>query len=150
MEVHMKGIATSLIISSLFGTSAIAADTYQIIPLYSSYRVHPPEDFYAALRVNVQTGETLYCVAWYSPTAGAKSGLCYPEKAKVGSMGLGPAALSPFNFGQAARWPAFWKVDQSSGAVTFCGRGENNIDYPSEWFCRVMNLRPEQPSSETR
>ena len=140
----MKSIATGLVILPFFVASAVAAESYQIIPFVSLD--WQGEQHYHALRVNIETGETVYCVGIYNlrPAGGRQTieGNCQTENAKIGSMGTGPAVLSPSPRQLNSIYTAIWKVDQSSGAVTFCVRGaEQNEGYPQDWYCKVLPKR---------
>ena len=144
----MKVITIGVLAFFALVADAIAADKYQIIPLDALERASPPiiTQFHSALVFNLQTGEVVYCYASYLagpvPGGSVNPGSCQKDKVPVGTMPPGPATLSDYRHPKTARYPAIWKVDQSTGVMTFCGRGAEQPLLSSDWYCETIAMPP--------
>jgi hypothetical protein len=122
---------------------AAAADTYQIIPTETATSADLHTHGYQAIVLNITTGDIRYCNAVYDSSTNPGTIIshnCVKDQVVTGPIPPGPAELATYNMQHKAVAPAFWKVDQSTGNVTFCARFFGNPIYlPSKWVCGRCN-----------
>jgi hypothetical protein len=134
----------------LVATQANAADVYQLHPLFSASGTQGGTllNSHFVLIVNTTTGETMHCMVRYRPEPRGGQEI-FPFKActksgmKTGSMPPGLAVLSALSNTHPPNdtmLPAIWKIDQSTGRVTFCGAAGWTFDGAAlEWQCNILN-----------
>jgi hypothetical protein len=127
-----------VLLTLLCATQAFAADQYQIIPLYS-VAVQGRPQVHAVLIINETNGDNYTCSGFvHQETPISFDNIeCSKAVNKVGSMPLGPAALSPFTHQTAAPYPAIWKIDQTNGTLTLCAA---TIFPAGGWLCGSSKL----------
>lgn len=115
--------------------SALAADAYQIIPLYSTASSREVDHY--ALLLNVTNGEIYNCAGGLQvqPTPKLAQLHCIKSAVKEGSLPAGPG-VATFSSHDPSIGPAgLWKVDQTSGDVTLCASPYQ----PIEWYCKLAH-----------
>ena len=139
-------LAVSLAVALPFlTTQAFAADKYQLVPIYSGGAGF--QDTYAALVVSLDTGEISSCSVSYNwslrPSPGPElfpAHQCNKVTVAVGTMPPGPVFLPPLGpSGDVARFaqhPGLWKIDQSTGKVTFCASPGFGV---ADWACIALD-----------
>jgi hypothetical protein len=126
-------IVAALMISAI---PAFAADKYQVIPFYSLYL--SPNSRYVAMILDTTNGESFSCSADVRQGNAPRTQV-YCKKANVakGSMPSGPAEPSP-NRPNNSDFLGIWKIDQTSGNVTFCGVVNSGPPGPYSWYCATQ------------
>ena len=129
----------------LLSTQSFAADKYQLMPIYSGSAGF--QDTYSALVVTLDTGEISSCSVTYnwslSPGPGQElfsAHQCNKVTVAVGTMPPGPVFLPPLGPSGTpehfSQHPGLWKIDQSTGKVTFCASPGFGV---TDWACIVLN-----------
>jgi hypothetical protein len=132
-----RAVAAIISISCFTGTTAaFAADHFQIIPLGSSGIMTSQK--HAALVIDTESGDAFQCQGdWTGPTP--PSVTCRKIKIDSGSPGKGPAELyANINLKQGG-YTAIWKVNQTTGDVTFCNASTSDFP-PTHWSCGTGRL----------
>jgi hypothetical protein len=127
-------------------THAHAGDQYQLIPIGSTVTNRATGiAYHNALVFNISTGDFYGCTArmkYFAPrnVGVGVTGSCQKVTANAGSIPPVPAILSFPNYNIPAQTPylGFWKIDQATGAVTFCGAPESGGGY----YCAVLTNSP--------
>jgi hypothetical protein len=125
-------------IFSSFVAKAIAADTYQIIPL-DTQQAGSLVNVYEAFVLNTATGDIRYCYVDVDPKPTPNTidpAACLKDQVVTGTMPPGPADLANYNMQRKVAYAGLWKVDQSTGSVTFCARQDQGLTSASKWVCR--------------
>jgi hypothetical protein len=129
-------IAILLVFSS--ATGVLAADKYQLIHLLST--VNSQKEVHVSLVTNLSTGDFYSCAASVNTGTEVKYVQCTKSKINSGTMPGGPAFVSyPSSSNSTSPiYAGLWKIDQSSGDVTFCEAAA--AIPPTTWSCGVGKL----------
>jgi hypothetical protein len=129
----------AIIFPALLVSSLAIADEYQIVPTLT----HGSNiDRHEALAVNVTTGDTRVCsVSTQSDSEKYVRGLnCKALVIVSGKMPPGRAFPTAYEYPKMAKGIGIWKIDQTTGAVTFCGAQVEPARPPKErWHCASTN-----------
>jgi hypothetical protein len=119
---------------------AMGADRYQILPIAQTGSPKAGIEHNAALVIDTQGDGVFACVADLRSKSGDASVVvsCLREKVDKGTVPPGPAAIPP----AIIPWndeASFWKMDPTSGDVTFCGTFEQ-VKLPQHIVCGAASL----------
>ena len=137
-----------LLMACLYGTQANAND-YQLIPLPTWSNLPPRVPVitsYNLLVADQTTGAIFSCNASMEEGPGLPptyflTGIECTKGTVIngGTMPSGPAVPSPPSFQtNFTSPPAIWKIDPTSGTLTFCG---GNVSGVAQWLCGEKKLQ---------
>src|SRR5215472_8100919 len=121
----MTRLAFGLFCAAVAVVPAMGADRYQILPIAQAGSPIRGVEYNSALVIDLQGNGVFACVSsLQNKSSGAVlGGTCLKQKIDKGSVPPGPAAVPP----AIVPWNdqiSFWKIDATSGDVTFCGSVE--------------------------
>jgi hypothetical protein len=127
---------------------AVAADKYQIIPLFEYIDQQDLRLRARALLIDTTSGQTpLRCqVSFQSEAFQFDDGTakCIHDDLKTGTMPPGPGSINSVQQ-RMGDWTVLWKVDQSSGDVTACINDavpDPHGGTVNPWWCSPVMKRP--------
>jgi hypothetical protein len=136
-------------LAAFVASDALAEDRYQVAPMRSwtvaGERQHP--DHNTAVRIDLRDGSGLWCHVQFGMRDDGiqlRQGRCSPINFNGPKPPAGPvAAVVPPNAPATGtvrplRYPALWKADQTTGAVSFCTASPswNPLGAPpTQWHC---------------
>ena len=125
------------LVALFLATPTMAADKYQIVPLFANAKFHH------ILALEQTSGKMVYClgtvdiVTGGSPTVGL---ICSAQQVKSPGGSHFPAgpAIPSGVFHPASLTPAIWNIDES-GVLTFCVKPEVGPN-PPYWYCGKVSV----------
>jgi hypothetical protein len=119
---------------------AMGADRYQILPIAQTGSPKAGVEYNAALVIDTEGSAVFACVSdLRNRLSGVTVGVsCTQEKIDKGNVPPGPAAVPP----AIVNWNdqvSFWKIDATSGDVTYCGTFEQ-AKLPQHMACATASL----------
>jgi hypothetical protein len=121
----MKSLAFGFLCAVVAVGPAMGADRYQLLPIAQAGSPIRGVEYNSALVIDLQGDGVFACVSSLQnkATGAVLGGTCLKQKIDKGSVPPGPAAVPP----AIVPWNdqiSFWKIDATSGDVTFCGSVE--------------------------
>lgn len=121
----MMRLALALFGAAVMVVPAMGADRYQIIPIAQTGSPKAAVEYNSALVIDTQGDAVFACVSNLRSKSGDVSvGVsCLKEKIDKGKVPPGPAVVPPVTLSWNDQ-ASFWKIDPTSGDVTYCGTFE--------------------------